>query len=229
MITWLIYCLGPQLFGLSNDGEPPNPRNARTLTLISKTIQQLANMTPFDGKKEPYMAQLNHLVQNNIGRMKKFIDEITTAPSNAELESASKKKESGLKGFSKIFSSWRPDKKEKKDVDIERYLSSLHRQLMKASDKMVANQQPEEKEDLDKLQSILSDLLEVYTKKTKDIQMEREAALKRLEQDSEGTMERGSQSLMRNKNNGDMNEKVDTVSDAPSNAVNDNQGRVKGQ
>jgi hypothetical protein len=40
--------LGPKLFGLCADH--PSQKNSRTLTLISKTVQQLANLLLFDGK-----------------------------------------------------------------------------------------------------------------------------------------------------------------------------------
>jgi hypothetical protein len=177
--------IGPQLFGLSPDNEPPNPRNARTLTLISKTIQQLANMCPFDGKKEPYMAQLNHLVESNVQRMKKFVDEISVAPSDTELSTLSRKKEGGFKGFARIFSAFKSDKSDKKDVDIERYLGMLHRYVVRISEKLTVSHLDHEKEDIAKLQAILSEMMEVYHKKTLQIQTEREAALKKLELESD--------------------------------------------
>ena len=46
---------------------------SRTLTLISKTLQNLANLVRFDGMKEPFMPALNDFIVANIDRMKVFI------------------------------------------------------------------------------------------------------------------------------------------------------------
>ena len=62
---------GPKLFGLCSDH--PNQRVSRTLTLISKTLQNLANLVRFDGMKEPFMTALNDFIVANIDRMKVFI------------------------------------------------------------------------------------------------------------------------------------------------------------
>jgi hypothetical protein len=82
---WIIFrsiiitkIIGPQLFGLMPDNDMPNPRNARTLTLISKTIQQLANFTTFDRTKEPFMIQLNSIINANRQRMIDFLNNLVT-------------------------------------------------------------------------------------------------------------------------------------------------------
>lgn len=51
------------------------PRAQRTLTLITKALQTLANMTTF-GSKEPWMAQMNEFLQAHRPEFKEFVDEI---------------------------------------------------------------------------------------------------------------------------------------------------------
>ena len=173
--------LGPQLFGLCPDGEPPNARNSRTFTLMSKTIQQLANMTPFAQAKEPHMVQLNHLVTDNISRLKKYLDEICTPVSDAEVAKYNKKKEGGG-GLGKLFGLFgKKRNKDDKEVDIERQLAAIHRHLMRNIEKSASTCTPDETEDVVKLQSILNEMLDIYTRKAEEIQEARRAALLNLE------------------------------------------------
>ena len=51
------------------------PRAQRTLTLITKALQTLANMTTF-GSKEPWMAQMNEFLHAHRPEFKEFVDEI---------------------------------------------------------------------------------------------------------------------------------------------------------
>ncbi|KNC52065.1 Ras GTPase-activating protein 3 [Thecamonas trahens ATCC 50062] len=67
--------LGPKLFELAKDH--PDASTSRTLTLISKTVQNLANLAEF-GPKEPYMAPMNEFIQANIPRMKTFLTQAST-------------------------------------------------------------------------------------------------------------------------------------------------------
>ncbi|KAJ3053824.1 hypothetical protein HK097_003290 [Rhizophlyctis rosea] len=64
--------LGPKLWTLLDDHPPP--RQARTFTLISKTMQQAANMTEFDGIKEPFTSGLNPTVRTCMGLIKGMVD-----------------------------------------------------------------------------------------------------------------------------------------------------------
>ncbi|KAI9208985.1 uncharacterized protein BJ171DRAFT_488046 [Polychytrium aggregatum] len=64
--------LGPKLWGLVT--VQPSDTGMRTLTLVSKCIQQCSNMLPFDGKKEPFMEPLNQVVSASIGKVKDFVD-----------------------------------------------------------------------------------------------------------------------------------------------------------
>lgn len=69
--------LGPKLFGLAN--EHPPTAIARDLTLIAKTLQNLANLVPF-GKKEPYMADVNPFIDQHMTQMRAFIDKLCSPP-----------------------------------------------------------------------------------------------------------------------------------------------------
>eukprot|EP01099_Mayorella_cantabrigiensis_P006820 TRINITY_DN5822_c0_g1_i1.p1 TRINITY_DN5822_c0_g1~~TRINITY_DN5822_c0_g1_i1.p1 ORF type:complete len:254 (+),score=23.77 TRINITY_DN5822_c0_g1_i1:102-764(+) len=65
--------ISPKIFGLHY--QHPEPPTARTLTLIAKTIQNLANLVEF-GSKEPYMKEMNSLILENIDHMKTFLDSL---------------------------------------------------------------------------------------------------------------------------------------------------------
>lgn len=54
--------LGPQLFGLQE--HHPEDSTARTLTLLSKTLQNMANRVTF-GAKEVYMLPMNGFLEAN--------------------------------------------------------------------------------------------------------------------------------------------------------------------
>ena len=53
----------------------PRPRSHRTLTLITKTLQTLANMTTF-GNKEPWMEPMNAFLTSHRQEFKSYVDEI---------------------------------------------------------------------------------------------------------------------------------------------------------
>lgn len=71
--------LGPNLFHLSNN---VNDTVSRTLTLLSKSLMQLANFCIFDGLKEPFMIFMNPLLVHHMPLMRLFIDKITNKSSN---------------------------------------------------------------------------------------------------------------------------------------------------
>lgn len=58
----------------------PRPRAQRTLTLIAKSLQGLANMTTF-GAKEPWMEPMNEFLQSSRPEFKAFVDQICSIPS----------------------------------------------------------------------------------------------------------------------------------------------------
>eukprot|EP01129_Flabellula_baltica_P014571 TRINITY_DN700_c0_g1_i2.p1 TRINITY_DN700_c0_g1~~TRINITY_DN700_c0_g1_i2.p1 ORF type:complete len:730 (+),score=148.34 TRINITY_DN700_c0_g1_i2:368-2557(+) len=69
--------IAPKLFGLVS--EHPTPEVSRVLTLIAKTLQNIANLTEF-GKKEPFMEPLNEYIVSRYEDLKDFIDSLCTVP-----------------------------------------------------------------------------------------------------------------------------------------------------
>lgn len=69
--------LNPKLFGLLRDY--PRPRAQRTLTLIAKALQALANLSNI-GKKETWMEPMNRFLTSRRQSLKDFIDEICAIP-----------------------------------------------------------------------------------------------------------------------------------------------------
>jgi len=51
----------------------------RTLTLISKSLQNLSNGLEF-GKKEPFMEEMNSFIRENVPVVNNFFDKISTLP-----------------------------------------------------------------------------------------------------------------------------------------------------
>lgn len=65
--------LNPKLFGLLRDH--PRPKAQRTLTLIAKSLQVLANLSTF-GQKEAWMEPMNRFIASHKQGVKDFIDDI---------------------------------------------------------------------------------------------------------------------------------------------------------
>ncbi|KAF9984765.1 hypothetical protein BGZ75_003695 [Mortierella antarctica] len=68
--------LGPRLFYIVK--EHPEARAHRTLTLIAKSLQGLANLVAF-GAKESWMVPMNEFITENTRGLKDFIDQICIA------------------------------------------------------------------------------------------------------------------------------------------------------
>nr|CAB3262185.1 uncharacterized protein LOC100178487 [Phallusia mammillata] len=66
--------LNPSLFGLAN--EVPDPKTSRTLTLIAKVIQNLANRSRF-GTKEEYMQFMDAFIRDKWDVMGEFISNVS--------------------------------------------------------------------------------------------------------------------------------------------------------
>ncbi|TPX25460.1 hypothetical protein DIZ76_010915 [Coccidioides immitis] len=69
--------LNPKLFGLLK--EHPRQRAQRTLTLIAKALQGLANLATF-GNKEPWMEPMNKFLLSHRSEFKDFVDSICSIP-----------------------------------------------------------------------------------------------------------------------------------------------------
>ncbi|GAA5895937.1 hypothetical protein JCM6882_005564 [Rhodosporidiobolus microsporus] len=67
--------LNPKLFFIVSSA--PDPKSQRTLTLVAKTLQGLANFSSF-GQKEPFMLPMNPFVQENTAAFVDFIEHIAT-------------------------------------------------------------------------------------------------------------------------------------------------------
>ncbi|GAA5850625.1 hypothetical protein JCM8547_001934 [Rhodosporidiobolus lusitaniae] len=68
--------LNPKLFFIVST--PPDPKSQRTLTLVAKTLQGLANFSQF-GQKEPFMLPMNSFVQENGAAFVDFIEHVSTS------------------------------------------------------------------------------------------------------------------------------------------------------
>ena len=67
--------LNPILFGVWPDHA--DQRASRTLTLVAKTLQNLANLNTF-GQKEAFMADMNELIEERMGGMKAYLESVST-------------------------------------------------------------------------------------------------------------------------------------------------------
>ncbi|KAK5650860.1 hypothetical protein RI129_001889 [Pyrocoelia pectoralis] len=79
--------LNPRQFGLV--GEQPSPAATRSLVMVAKCLQNLANLVEFGGK-EPYMEVVNPFILKNKERMVVFLDQLSSVTEPGEPRITSK-------------------------------------------------------------------------------------------------------------------------------------------
>ncbi|XP_036385298.1 ras GTPase-activating protein 1 [Megalops cyprinoides] len=121
--------LNPRMFNIIAD--PPSSTAARTLTLVAKSVQNLANLVEF-GAKEPYMEGVNPFIKNNKHRMIMFLDELGNVPDL-------------------------PDTTEHFRTDLSRDLAALHEICVSHSDELrtLSNERGAQQHVLKKLLAIM--------------------------------------------------------------------------
>ncbi|XP_013408333.1 ras GTPase-activating protein 1-like [Lingula anatina] len=75
--------LNPKCYNIIS--ETPSEMAARSLKLVAKSLQNLANLVEF-GAKEPFMEVLNSFILENKQRMVLFLDELSNVPEYPEVE-----------------------------------------------------------------------------------------------------------------------------------------------
>ena len=107
--------LGPKLFKMCNDYT--DAKTSRTLTLLAKMLQNIANLVEF-GQKESYLLDANPFIREKIPAMKEYLDDVSTWTLNSAAP---------------------PQYDTGENADIARECGRLYEQLVKSTEKMVTN------------------------------------------------------------------------------------------
>ncbi|EGC28522.1 hypothetical protein DICPUDRAFT_160044 [Dictyostelium purpureum] len=134
--------LAPKLFELMPDH--PGIKTTRSLILIAKTLQNLANQVEFGEYKEDFMRDMNKFVIDNMDNMKQFINTLSIVPNDC------------------------PPGSVQNPIILEKELACLYRHLIKQRQDMIDEMEStesepkteQEKESFSRLMNILKDLEE---------------------------------------------------------------------
>ena len=89
--------VSPHVSGISSS--PPSGEVQRALTLVAKTVQNLANNIKF-GKKEEYMIVMNDFIEEQLPKVQEFLIELTntkpTKPDSTRVQITKNQKSVGL-------------------------------------------------------------------------------------------------------------------------------------
>lgn len=128
--------LNPNLFGLWD--EIPDQKSSRNLTIVAKTVQNVANLVTF-GQKEAFLEDMNDVIKARIPEMKKFIEDIS-------VKKEEPRKSKGSNTLSKFLTK-RKDKGDKTapskflktfvEHDVAKECAKIYLYFMKSSDKVI--------------------------------------------------------------------------------------------
>jgi len=116
--------LSPSLFNLTD--EYPGERANRSLTLVAKALQSLANFSRYDSGKEPSLEFMNDFLEEEYASMRRFLRLVSSPlPEDVWLTSLASNEESSRKAAA--------------STGLGRHLATLHTILLEHAPKMDSN------------------------------------------------------------------------------------------